>query len=451
MQVSAKDHQYCIQINGNPERFSSAAPRQYSYSNYKNIEIQVCKGYGQVRFRTGTNAPLQSYLPGTDQSVKARVDFMLDALRKMLLLHVLMYGSTLEIRSIRLYAKHPGKQIKTLIETSANPLFPFLHTPLHAQSLPFENKWNTEAIIEPILQKPRSLAATDLRISAVYAYLSGAARTHEMDKFLYLWTSMNACYSLAAMLYDLYLQLEMEIFMENHTHWNLGSKCRPVPENWQKHPERSAAELMRDFPQETFIKTADARCIALLLKMEGAGFEKPSTRSWVKNGIRFRDEHYGPSDRKPNNDNPYLYFMDRIFSAMTEEDLDRLYILLSEHRTDKVHASFLEGIISKEDVKWVEGIMKDFHISAFGLFLLVYPYLRRCVYIHGSISTLLFTFDVCKDERILHSINRLLENYLADLIPQIFEDDWLDRTVFYGLLSGRLKNVLNDPSSKPAD
>ena len=168
---------YEIRINrGTPTR----KPFVYSYGPTKDITIHMRQGAVCIRFaqNTGrTSSPLRS----------SNDKLCTDAVKKAMLLHLMVYGKPLRISEADLSSN--GIVCETYSKNIGHPL---VYSMIEGNlDYPLPQSWKTAYPL--ILQTPKS--AYDGRMNAVVALLLAKTQYYRSEKSLYLWMAMNGFYN----------------------------------------------------------------------------------------------------------------------------------------------------------------------------------------------------------------------------------------------------------------
>ena len=310
--------------------------------------------------------------------ISLRVKVVEDALRKMHLIHALRTDSRLRVRSVTITID--GKE-ETY--TQGHPGFPFLYSMLTAKHLNLPETWQEPRFLNALLASTKTDTEKDHRYACLYSYLAGAGMSYESEKFTYYWTAVNALY--------------------NH----IFDCANPIHARY--HGKRHYA----DTAFNKAVLKQDSVGLSILLRLFGSGNQ-------VSDGQARRQTHrkqYGA--------------MKTLLHAISRDNYPELYRQLKAHRTD---------------LHWLpEGPLGD-HLreccartgsSAWGFLMFDYAYYIRCNYLHGEKTTILFTTEADPKLAAFRALNTFLEEFLKEMIPRIFGEDWFTEKTYLSICPPR--------------
>lgn len=153
----------------------------YQFGNTKDVTIQISKNAVSI------NADLNKlYDPKEMASNKCYL--FPDAIKKALLLHILLYSKIISIKTISVQID--GDESK--IEVSDNNK-PYCLISAGSLERKIPSCWNNPQIIQNILKQTQSSA--DSRTAALFAYVYSKDKQFETERFMYLWMAFNGLYN----------------------------------------------------------------------------------------------------------------------------------------------------------------------------------------------------------------------------------------------------------------
>jgi hypothetical protein len=338
-------HAYCVDINGGSKRGKCF---EYSFGHTKGIRIKIGCDKASIEF---TLSVLKSPEDFTSLSLK----LFRDALRKTHMLHTLFMERNLSVRQMSLAID--GQEIeleKTL------PGFPFVCSMLEKGNIDLPNKWRADSVVSQVLAWTKTSSDSDYKACAMNAFLLSRTRSFKVDRFLNLWTSMNAVYNEAAQRFEL-------------------QKCRDINKK------------RNDLPSKYKILNHD----------------NPAMGSLIALGSNYI--------LQKNLDTPEFYRAYKrtspALSQLDEAHLPGLYDALSESRDNARPAGLPE----------LNQIASDIDTPLFYYLAFVYPYHLRCKLFHGSKAINILSAYNDPEISDLTVVNFFLDRYLADAIPAMFE------------------------------
>lgn len=179
-------HRYKITINAAPQK---PITYTYKYDKTDGIELKVSKQKAVVAFQMTTKKE-------HDDIISFRVRLVMDALRKIHLLHALSFDESLTVKKIAVMVDDDEK-----IYTDATNGFPFFFSVLNSNNFGWGQSWS-QSQIQKVLSGTKTQTENDYRFISLFSYLAGKSKQFEIDRFTCFWTSMNAHYNHIAKCYE---------------------------------------------------------------------------------------------------------------------------------------------------------------------------------------------------------------------------------------------------------
>ena len=171
---------YDIAINTPSKRGKTV---EYLYGNIRGITMTIGQHGVSIRFTT-------SRLRDPDVMMTEEDTLVMDAIKKSCFLFALVNGICLEIRKISISMN--GKLLNTKAFGKVHPLvYSMLSGNLGIQDTCLDDP----VLLEQIANTPKS--KNGRAEAALMAYLVAKTRTYRIERFIYLWMSVNAIYALA--------------------------------------------------------------------------------------------------------------------------------------------------------------------------------------------------------------------------------------------------------------
>lgn len=347
MSLKKPKHEYAIVINSGSKRGSRFI---YRYGGTDGITIVLAKGNAAVSFGMTVLKRPEDFMTA---------DFMLfrDAMRKIYLLHAVLFDSALEIGRITLSID--GEE--TVFDRTT-PHFPFVFSMLTGSELSLGRICGCPEIVDAVLESTKSGSENDLKQCALQAYLLSKSRQFETDRFMNLWTSMNAFYG------EIAIRAEEAISRRTDT-------------------------ARKDLQSKYRLYKLDNPSIGALIRLIQPGFVFP---------------------RKPDDIPEYrkaYRLIGRSLAAIGDLDIDELY--------DEAFGS-KDNDPGKTKNKPLYEAAAPLGISLYVFLLLVYPYWLRCSYFHGSRVQPVVAAYSDPELLDLSVVNGFLDRFLSDNIPGLF-------------------------------
>ena len=342
----AAKHCYQIMINGGADAAEPAW--KYSFGSVKNVLLYVSDQKATIAVLLGKILTIEDII-----SFKSKV--FRDAYRKVYLVHAFDRRIGLIPKQIDIYIDDQKYSFN-----DSYPGFPFLFSMINGK-LDLDDSWKD--MIPAVVRMPKHKMDDDLRMSAVFSFLAAQGRKYSIDRFVNLWTSMNAYYSYLNTCYEHYFKNNYTITEEELNKLKisseadlLGSAVWQLSEKYRKLTKSEADEL------------------------------------WKSN-----------------------YDVERYLSGLTIEQINDLY-------SDSLQ--FLDSQEAERKYELLTERAETFGLSLFTFLLLEYPYHYRCNYFHGNRSTLVLLAYNDYEYYVLKVINYFLETYLKTEIPKMFSEDF---------------------------
>ena len=176
----AKRHQYVIDFNGGAKRGKSFS---YDYGSTKAICLMIGSDKASAAFD-------MSVLKDVEDFTSFKLQAFKDAYWKVLLLHSLLAGKGLVVRSLAVSID--GE--RTVFDKKSEH-FPFMFSMVEGADLDLTISWSSPALTSAVLDWRKSSLEGNYCCCAVNAYLLACSRKYRIDSFLNRWTAMNAVYN----------------------------------------------------------------------------------------------------------------------------------------------------------------------------------------------------------------------------------------------------------------
>ena len=356
-------HEYQIIINDNC-RYQK--PIIYQFGSTKNIRLILCTQKATLFFEMGVKKQVYDF-------EKMEVSLFKDAYRKLYLLHSIKYGETLKI-----------KRITILIDGEAHelPVGAFnIYSMLEKSHIELPVQWKTNFFLSIIANYSKNSFQYDRRFSALFSYLTSKCRSYETDRFINLWTAMNAYYGYIS-----------ESF--------IGQIHQDPKSNLYQKADKIAKYLNKE-------------CVAIsnIMFLLNNDTNRPSTK----------DQH-----RQFHN-------IERLLPHLTRCEIIQLY---------NESFSLMNGNITQISNRFAKlnECSRIVGVPLFLMLLLELPYFHRCNYLHGDKPLLILSYERDTELGTLRVINYFLSRFLGEAIPLMFKDDFLTESQFELLLAHMNKN-----------
>ncbi|NLT09948.1 MAG: hypothetical protein GXY08_10650 [Ruminococcus sp.] len=323
----------------------------YSFRSTKKISMDIRKNRAKLSLSMSVFKSCEDFL----NSYLFR-----DAAKKMIMLHSILYGSRLVMKSVTLRIDDNEYTLN-----KADEGFPRLITILPKTGPGLPEAWKEKEFIQYLLTCTKKGGEKDQRFSAIESFLASKGKEYEIDIFTNLWTSMNAYYTYVATSCNNYLA--------------------------------GMIEDKKDFPE---LAGNDSDCINLLVRLMNKNPDIHRVEVGEKSSEMFHK-------------------IGTEVVSLSDEELIKLYEKAREELTngskgnDRLKAKF--PVFQK--------LASENSVDLFFLILLVFPYLCRCAFLHGKRPTLLTFFENEYEQRYLNKINIILNRYLSEILTSTFDPD----------------------------
>lgn len=314
-------------------------------------------------------------------------DLFSETVKKVMLVHLLLYSKCIDIQSIRVVIKnkafdfsvedHNMRYVSTLIHNRVQP--------------DFNESWQDKTLIETILGTNKT--KSDSRMSALYAFILSRSRKAVIERFVDLWISFNGMYSYFSSLYEKKTTQEkaqLERFITQTGEGNI-----KIEKSFSDRIARKVTEYLKYINVDTIN-------YEWLNGNEGQNFSNELIRL-IKLEISTIEDEY----KKQNEE-----LKDKLKSA-------------SNYEKAKIQKSMQSNVTKIGNL----APYKTYSNSAYIYLMVEYAYYFRCKFIHANEVLPLFTYN---DDHIIHCIalvNRLLDNYIDNNLYKWFSPRYVNETL----------------------
>ena len=348
-----------------------------------------------------------------------------DAVRKAYLLFALYYGEGLRIER---YSVVQNGVRRMLLHYGNAPFFPYFESVILPGDLVLEENefdegkiFRNARIMSHIANSKRSDDQADKKITALFAYIHSKCRRYEVDRFMNLWTAINALYSDINLKHTKFVEdriamIPKEVLDQYRLSKDVVREFYTVPEKDDNVPRRLLIKLVHD---RLGIRRKNSGGKERVLKEFTDAYEDYFTPFII--GYTGRNGGLTPPGEKrvPLRVKEYLY-------EAALSDADRI----------PEEASHCEQEGFAKLYNWSERAGAS--LLSFLTFEL--PYYKRCSYIHGSETTLLVSnyYSIS----LLACLNFFMERFLEKYIPYMFDSSAMGRLVaeYHALLFVERRN-----------
>ena len=345
-----------------------------------------------------------------------------DAIRKANLLYALQYGKGLVIKKYTVWC---GYIVRT-IEEKDSPDFPYMCSMMQGVDYAVEPEefgsrgiFGNTAIMDHVALGKWSDDHSDEKKIALYAYLQSRGRYFEVDRFLNLWTAMNAVYC--------HICNEHKREIERRAETISDEELAPLVADEQAI-KRDLKKLMssEEIPDKESAKKILARrkLISAYTAAEHADGEQ---RSYL---LRLAHQMKSIPYRSQGGVAGKLeQFLKDVHKDYYSVHIERHN--LKDGRVKYTSQKLYERVMGIQNGEWSEKEEELFaelaaHIEGFGITLFAFmtfdmPYMERNKLIHGSEATLLLA-DYYQINRIA-CLNYFMDRFLAEYIPYLFDEE----------------------------
>ena len=344
-----------------------------------------------------------------------------DAVRKAYLLYAFSFGKGLEIKTIDSYCD--GAWIKTM--RLGYGAFPFVYSMLEDEDLnlqPYEPNstgiLGNKAIMDHIAESNRSTDQEDKKMIALYAYLQSKTRLYEGDRFLNLWTGINALYGFLRTTHAECVEKKIDELFENNE--GVSIPDRKQIEDAYTAPDRNDSEQKKFMLKVVQEMSAKYSGFGKLPKYKKGKSDMTEAMAAISNDY---NDYYGPFIEKTvKNESKKGIRIQYNYS------LDGLY-----QRIRGVEPGEIPGWDEEKEKKYQQmtemmqknaGALAPYYILTFEL-----PYYQRNFFIHGGETSLLLTDDYHINK--VTCMNYFMDRFLAEFIPYLFDSEKLNEMIHY--------------------
>ena len=345
-----------------------------------------------------------------------------DAIRKANLLYALQYGKGLEIKKYTVWC---GSVIRTIEEKDSED-FPYMCSMMQGVDYAVEPEefgsrgiFGNTAIMDHVALGKWSDDHSDEKKIALYAYLQSRGRYFEVDRFLNLWTAMNAVYC--------HICNEHKREIERRAESISDEELAPLVSDEQTI-KRDLKKLMssEEIPDKESAKKILARrkLISAYTAAEHADGEQ---RSYLlRLAHQMKDIPYRSQGGVAGKLEQFLKDVHKDYYSVHIERHN-----LKDGRVKYTSQKLYDRVMGIQNGEWSEKEEELFaelaaHIEGFGITLFAFmtfdmPYMERNKLIHGSEATLLLA-DYYQINRIA-CLNYFMDRFLAEYIPYLFDEE----------------------------
>lgn len=335
-----------------------------------------------------------------------------DAIRKAYLLYALYFGDGLKIER---YTVVRNGIPESAISYGDDAYFPYMESVILPGDLVPEagefkagKIFRNRTIMNFIAKSKRSDDQSDTKITALFAYLHSKCRRYEVDRFLNLWTAINALYN------DI---------NRRHTRW-VEKLVDEIPDDVLEKLDLPR-DLVRQFYTVSDKNDNEPRRLLIKLVHERLDIHRKNKGSKERVLKEFSGEDTdfftpfvtGYSERNEGRMTPgsrrVPLLVKRYFYRAVRADAERLSDEASEDEQE----------LYRRLRVWADRT----GASLFSFLTFELPYYKRNYYIHGSEATLLISS--CYSISYLACLNYFMERFLEKYIPQMFNPRKMDALI----------------------
>lgn len=178
-----KKYHYEIVLNDGQK---VSEPLTYKFGSTPNIELHISSQNACIVFEQGVVHEPEEFLTSKD---KLRTD----AVKKVMLLHLLKYGIPLKICSVNIVVDG----IQHIVFNRKSGDLPLIYSMVEGKlDYPLPDGWRDDNVLRMILSMPKS--RYDGRMNALIALLIAKSKKYYCEKSMYLWIGMNGFYCFLA-------------------------------------------------------------------------------------------------------------------------------------------------------------------------------------------------------------------------------------------------------------
>lgn len=432
-------YQYHFIINEEPEN-GTTYTYLFKIHGTNNISVTVAENGARIilRFAKATidrcdDRTGDYYLiEGGNNGANYMHTYMRDAFRKCYILYSLNVNKSLLVNSI-LVKRYECRSdnlddwinsdnavtLNTYSYETHPDLFPFMTSVLNVNGsidMGLNDRWRE--IGEKIICMPKSEADQEPSIVSMFSYWASKAKNTLCDRFMHLWTSVNAMYQKYTIMYENAFDEMLDSYFNQHDNRDVRKK-----EEIKKimHTEHSERWKIGGFAWIA-VHQYGVDSIGKINEIAAKSYELTSPFLNICN--RFKEAGTILSEISK-----ILYNIsspEELYSAALESMLGNVPDVSEETREQFNELSLkiakLEKIQAEQSRRYAEAnFAPDENVTPVFIFLtLWYPYYLRCNLIHGSRITELFQEWSAKEKKELILICYFLDRFLNDRIPDIF-------------------------------
>ena len=181
--IMGKKHHYEIVLNDGQ---NTCQPLTYNFRSTPNIELYISSQRARIVFEQGVIHDPEEFLTSKDT-------LRTDAVKKVMLLHLLKYGTPLDICSVNIVVD----DVQRCVFNPKPGDVPLIYSMVEgALDHPLPDGWRDDNVLRMILSMPKS--SYDGRMNALVALLIAKSKKYYCEKSMYLWISMNGFYCFLA-------------------------------------------------------------------------------------------------------------------------------------------------------------------------------------------------------------------------------------------------------------
>lgn len=338
----------------------------YQYRN-KSVHIEISPDSALVSLERTTDYKPEEIAMGTN------IVFS-DAIKKAILIHVLIYSKSLNVNTIEIY-KNSNAYNYSLKDKNMAQVFSLVNGDLNT---PFSDEWKKQDFIETILNQKKD--EYDSRMSALFAVICAKNKIYEIERFVNFWISFNGMYGFFS--------------------------CLRVPRTNQE------AEQLKRF---------------IIHLREGHYKLSRNLSNGIANRVTNLLENYPVDEIDYNwlNNDLNQQFNIELLTIVREEITNKIEQLENERAslTD-------QGKINNTNKRIRElNEFLNYDNTAYAYLLVEYAYYFRCKYIHASEVLPLLSYGNEHEIKCIALVNRLLEDYISNNLYRWFSNDYIENVL----------------------
>lgn len=177
-----KKHCYEIIINKPSKKYREIV-YDYSATKGKGIKLQISNNAIRIIANLST-------LYENDNIVVSTNHIFSDAIKKALLLHLLVYSKNIRIKSMHIAIDGENSDIVIPHDAVSPPVYALVIGELEHK---VPKAWTDSTVLNTLVSRTKS--NQDSRWAAIFAALCAKNKSFEIERFIYLWMSFNGMYS----------------------------------------------------------------------------------------------------------------------------------------------------------------------------------------------------------------------------------------------------------------